>query len=53
MEKFNNISFTEETVASELIVLCEGIKSNITKFSQAQSYLEILLNNTAATGSSS
>jgi hypothetical protein len=47
--KLNNISLSTEALVSELLVICEGLKENIGKFSNAQSFLEVLLNNNAST----
>lgn len=55
LARFNNKSLSDETVASELIVICEGIKKNIyiSSFTQAQVKLENLLDTAAATASPS
>jgi hypothetical protein len=49
ISKFNNVSLSDEAVVSYLLVICDGLKENIGKFSNAQSFLEVLLNNTAST----
>jgi hypothetical protein len=51
--KFQNKSLSDETVAYELLGICEGIKGNISKFSQAQSKIETALSETAESASSS
>jgi hypothetical protein len=53
IDKFKNNYLSEETVASELILLCENLKENISKFSQAQSYLEVKLSKAIPIDSSS
>jgi len=52
---FNNLSLSNETVASELIVLCEGIKGNITKFERLQRSfgVDMEIDSQATTASSS
>lgn len=54
--KFQNTSVSDETVdtvSSELIVLCEGIKGNITKFAKAQTEFEEELDSPDTTPGSS
>jgi len=50
--KFNNLSNSDETVVSDLLILCEGLKENISKFSKTQSYLELLIEKAIATSTS-